>query len=213
MIVEDWPLENIKPYPGNPRNRSKSAVEKVAKSMDEFGVRQPIVVDEAGIILVGHTRREAAELRKMPTFPVHQALGLTEAQKRAYRIADNRTNEETTWNISALELEAANLGDIFTGLERDIFELPEAPASVKANAEKLKAAKKRGNKKMEAQGDTECYLVVVFPSRDARETACEELGLAKDERYVSASIIKLRLTGLPESHRNVSAPNRAGAHG
>ena len=213
MTVEDWPLERIIPYDRNPRKRSKKAVEKVAASIGEFGVRQPIVVDETGIILVGHTRREAAELRKMPTFPVHQAFGLSEAQKRAYRIADNRTNEENTWDIPALETELIGLDGMFTGLERDIFELPEAPASVKANAEKLKAAKKRGNKKMEAQGDTECYLVVVFPSRDARETACEELGLAKDERYVSASIIKLRLTGLPESHRNVSAPNRAGAHG
>ena len=213
MIVEDWPLEKIIPYDKNPRKRSKKAIEKVAASIQEFGVRQPIVVDEDGVILVGHTRRDAAELLALLTFPVHQALGLSEAQKRAYRIADNRTNEETTWDIPTLELEFAGLDGIFTGLERDIFELPEPPASVRENAEKLKAAKKRGNKKMESAGDTECYLVVVFPSRVARETACEELGLAKDERYISASIIKLRLTGLPEAHHAVSPPQRAGAHG
>ena len=213
MTVEDWPLERIIPYEANPRKRSKKAVEKVAASIREFGVRQPIVVDENGVILVGHTRRDAAALLEMKTFPVHQAVGLSEKQKRAYRIADNRTNEETTWDIPALELEFSGLDGIFTGLERDIFELPKAPQSVRENAEKLKAAKKRGNKKMAAQGDTECYLVIVFPSREAREATCEEIGLAKDERYVSASIVKLRLTGLPEAHHAVSAPHRAGAHG
>jgi len=108
MHVEDWPLERIKPYAGNPRKRSKKAVEKVAASIREFGPRQPIVVDEAGLILVGHTRRDAAALLKLDTFPVHQALGLSEAQKRAYRIADNRTNEETEWDddLLAIELKA-----------------------------------------------------------------------------------------------------------
>jgi len=108
MQIDDWPLERIKPYAGNPRKRSKKAVAKVAASIREFGPRQPIVVDEAGVILVGHTRRDAAALLGMPAFPVHQALGLTEAQKIAYRIADNRTNEETEWDddLLAIELKA-----------------------------------------------------------------------------------------------------------
>ena len=108
MHVEDWPLEKIIPFAGNPRKRSKKAVGKVAASIREFGPRQPIVVDEDGVILVGHTRRDAAALLGMATFPVHQAIGLTEAQKRAYRIADNRTNEETEWDddLLAIELKA-----------------------------------------------------------------------------------------------------------
>lgn len=109
MTVEDWPLERIIPYENNPRKRSKKAVEKVAASIREFGVRQPIVVDEAGIILVGHTRRDAAALLEMPTFPVHQAVGLSDAQKRAYRIADNRTNEETEWDDDLLSYELKGL--------------------------------------------------------------------------------------------------------
>lgn len=61
MQVTDWPLDKILPYPGNPRKRSKKSVAKIAASIKEFGPQQPIVVDEKGIILVGHGRRDAAE--------------------------------------------------------------------------------------------------------------------------------------------------------
>ena len=109
MDVSEWPLELIKPYAGNPRKRSKLAVEKVAASIREFGFRQPIVVDEAGVILVGHGRRDAAELLGLATAPVHQALGLSDSQKIAYRIADNRTNEESQWDEDLLTFELKGL--------------------------------------------------------------------------------------------------------
>ena len=109
LTVIEWPLKRIKPYSGNPRKRSQHAVEKVASSIREFGWRQPIVVDEAGVILVGHTRRDAAESLGMKSAPVHVATGLSEQQKRAYRIADNRTNEETEWDEELLSFELKGL--------------------------------------------------------------------------------------------------------
>lgn len=112
MLVEDWPLERILPYAGNPRKRSKKSIDKIAASIREFGPRQPIVVDEAGVILVGHGRRDAAAQLAMAMFPVHQALGLSQAQKTAYRIADNRTNEETEWDDEKLRLEFGSLGEL-----------------------------------------------------------------------------------------------------
>ena len=120
FLVEDWPLAKIQPYEQNPRVRSKSAVEKVAASIREFSWRQPIVVDETGVILVGHTRLAAARELGLKTAPVHQALGLSEHQKRAYRIADNRTNEETQWNEELLKLELQGLDGFdlsLTGLD------------------------------------------------------------------------------------------------
>lgn len=102
MNVEDWALTRIIPYEKNPRKRGKKAVEKLAASIKEFGWRQPIVVDEAGVILAGHGRYYAALHLQLETAPVHQALGLTEAQKKAYRIADNRTNEEAEWDEDLL---------------------------------------------------------------------------------------------------------------
>jgi ParB-like chromosome segregation protein Spo0J len=84
-------------------------VEAVAKSIKEFGFRQPIVVDKDGVIVVGHTRYKAALLLKLKTVPVHVAADLTPQQARAYRIADNRTNETAEWDIDLLPIELGEL--------------------------------------------------------------------------------------------------------
>ncbi len=101
--------ETLKPYPKNPRLISQAAIDKVLASVREFGWRQPIVVDEDGVILVGHTRRLAAIKGGYKLVPVHDALGLTEAQKKAYRLADNRTGEESEWDLPVLSAEIAAL--------------------------------------------------------------------------------------------------------
>lgn len=75
MHIEDWPLDRIRPYPNNPRVLRNTA-EKVAESIREFGWRQPIVVDEEGVVIIGHGRLAAAQLLKLPTAPVHIAAGL-----------------------------------------------------------------------------------------------------------------------------------------
>lgn len=122
FTVEDWPLERIIPYHKNARRKSQKAVEKLARSIEQFGVRQPIVVDEDGIILVGHTRRDAAQLLGMSSFPVHQALDLTEGQKKAYRLADNRTHDETSWDPDILGSELLDLKSLAVDLESTGFE-------------------------------------------------------------------------------------------
>lgn len=108
MAVEAWPIGKPKPYGANPRRNDK-AVPKVASSLREFGWRQPIVVDEKGVVIVGHTRLLAARSLGMTEVPVHVATGLTPAQVRAYRLADNRTNEEAEWDDAALASELAAL--------------------------------------------------------------------------------------------------------
>ena len=86
MKVEHRPIEGIKPYEGNPR-RNEAAVDAVAESIRQFGFRQPIVVDEDGVIVVGHTRYKAAFKLGLKTVPVHVAEGLTPEQLRAYRLS------------------------------------------------------------------------------------------------------------------------------
>lgn len=102
LKVESWPIERPVPYAKNPRKISAKAVGKVAASIKEFGFRQPIVVDEKDVVLVGHTRLLAAGQLGLEEVPVHRAEGLTAAQAKAYRLADNRTNEEAIWDLNLL---------------------------------------------------------------------------------------------------------------
>jgi ParB-like chromosome segregation protein Spo0J len=91
MKIEMRDLAEIRPFENNPRINDP-AVEAVASSIREFGFRQPIVVDEQGIIVVGHTRYKAALRLGLEQVPVHVAIGLTPVQIKAYRLADNQTN-------------------------------------------------------------------------------------------------------------------------
>jgi DNA modification methylase len=108
MLVEMWPIHDIRPYEGNPRVNDP-AVDAVAASIREFGFRQPIVVDEQGVIVVGHTRYKAALKLGLTTVPVHVAIGLSPAQLKAYRLADNQTARLSDWDYDRLPLELAEL--------------------------------------------------------------------------------------------------------
>jgi DNA modification methylase len=108
MHVEMRDIATIQPYPGNPR-RNDHAVDAVAASIREFGFRQPLVLDKNGVIVVGSTRYKAALKLGMKTVPVHVAKGLTPAQLKAYRIADNRTAEIADWDYELLVQELADL--------------------------------------------------------------------------------------------------------
>src|SRR5262249_32422941 len=92
----------------NPR-LNDAGVDAVAASIREYGFRQPIVVDEDGVILVGHTRYKAALKLKLEEVPVHVAVGLSPAQAKAYRIADNQTATLSAWDEDKLPLELAQL--------------------------------------------------------------------------------------------------------
>lgn len=108
MNIELRPLTEIKPYEKNPRVND-AAVEAVARSIREFGFRQPIVVDAAGVIVVGHTRWKAAKRLGLDKVPVHVARELTPEQAKAYRIADNATADLATWDLELLPSELSEL--------------------------------------------------------------------------------------------------------
>ena len=111
MKIENRPLADIKPYERNPR-QNDSAVDAVAASIREFGFRQPIVVDADGVVIVGHTRLKAAQQLGLEKVPVHVAGDLSDAQKKAYRIADNQTASIATWDLELLPIELAELKEL-----------------------------------------------------------------------------------------------------
>jgi DNA modification methylase len=154
VLVELWPIDRPKDYPKNARKWSAHAVERVAASIHEYGWRQPVVVDANDVIVIGHLRRAAGRFLGLTEVPVHVARDLTPAQIRGLRLADNRTNQEASWDEGLLALELLDLKDLdfnlgLTGFEDEelarllaaqdasegltdedaIPELPEAPIS------------------------------------------------------------------------------------
>ncbi len=101
MELSNWSTTDLRPYKKNPRIND-DAVKAVAKSIREFGFRQPIVVDAGGVIICGHTRWKAARESELKTVPVHVATDLSDAQIKAYRVADNKIAELTDWDYDSL---------------------------------------------------------------------------------------------------------------
>jgi DNA modification methylase len=116
MHIEMRPISSIKPYENNPRI-NEAAVDAVAASIKEFGFRQPVVVDEEDVIIVGHTRYKAAQKLGLTEIPVHVAKGLSPAQAKAYRIADNQTATLSQWNEDLLPIELAALQEMEYNLD------------------------------------------------------------------------------------------------
>lgn len=110
MKVELWPIDRLIPYARNPR-KNDASVDAVAASIKEYGFRQPIVVDEQRVIIVGHTRYKAAQKLGLTEVPVHVATGLTPAQIKAYRIADNSAGSKSEWDAELLKIELDDLPD------------------------------------------------------------------------------------------------------
>ena len=109
MKIEIADISSIKPYENNPRKLSEKAIETVAMSLKEYGFRQPIVVDKDRIIVVGHTRFRASKKLGFKEVPITIADNLTPEQINAYRIADNRTSEESEWDSELLKMELKEL--------------------------------------------------------------------------------------------------------
>lgn len=111
MEVKNVSIQDVKPYPNNPRDND-AGVDAVANSIKEFGWQQPIVVDKDNVIIVGHTRYKAAKKLGMDKVPVVVADKLTDEQVKAYRLADNKTGELTDWDDDLLNDELDDILDI-----------------------------------------------------------------------------------------------------
>lgn len=115
MNVIDVSIDNIIPYENNPRN-NENAVEKVTESIKQFGFKVPIIIDRDNVIVAGHTRLLAANKLGLKTVPCIIADDLTEEQVKAFRLADNKVSEFSTWNFEKLELEMSEIN-----LDMEIF--------------------------------------------------------------------------------------------
>ncbi len=122
--VELLNVQDLKEYDNNPRINKKS-IEKVADSIRSYGWKVPIVVDEDMVILAGHTRLSAAKLLNIDEVPVHIAKDLSEEQKTAYRIMDNKSQDYSEWDNKLLGLEFEKLSTSNFELDMTGFNLEE----------------------------------------------------------------------------------------
>ena len=107
MDIQNYKIEDIKPYPKNAKKHDAKQIKQVAKSIEEFGFNQPIVVDKSGVIIKGHGRREAAMRLGMSRVPVI-VQDLTEHEAMAARIADDKV-AESEWDNDFLKFEIGTL--------------------------------------------------------------------------------------------------------
>lgn len=113
METKTVAINEISPYKNNPR-KNDQAVDAVIESIKQCGYIAPIIVDENNIILAGHTRYKALKRLNYKQIDVVIKAGLTEEQKRKYRLLDNKTNELAEWDFDLLanELDGLDFGDL-----------------------------------------------------------------------------------------------------
>ena len=114
--VERWPIDRLVPYARNARTHSDAQIEQVAASIREWGWTNPVLVAEDGGIIAGHCRVLAGRQLGLAEVPVMLATGWSEAQKRAYVLADNQLGLNAGWNPELLRLELSEL----QGLDFDV---------------------------------------------------------------------------------------------
>jgi DNA modification methylase len=109
MNIETLPIDAVKEYDRNPRTINDAAIDAVAKSIQAFGFKVPILIDADGIIIAGHTRLRAARKLGLTEVPTIRAADLTPDQVKALRIADNKVASLTAWDMELLPIELADL--------------------------------------------------------------------------------------------------------
>ena len=121
--IEQWPLDRLLPYAANARTHPDEQVAQIAGSIAEFGFNVPCLVDERGVLVAGHGRLLAAQRLGLSQVPVIRLDHLTDAQARAYRIADNQIALNSGWDDALLSAEVARLKE--DGVDLELLGLPE----------------------------------------------------------------------------------------
>ena len=122
--VEIWPIDRLTANPRNARIHGPEQIEQIRASLREFGWTMPVLVRENGMLIAGHGRLEAAKHEGITEVPTIVARGWTEAQCKAYAIADNKLTESGEWSQELLRLELDDLRDVgfdlaLTGFDQD----------------------------------------------------------------------------------------------
>ncbi len=127
ICSQHMPVDALRPYANNPRTHSKKQVRQIADSIEEFGWTNPVLIDADNGVIAGHGRIAAARLLGMSNVPVMRVDHLTDVQKRAYIIADNKLAENAGWDDELLSIELQALLDLEINFDVELtgFEMGE----------------------------------------------------------------------------------------
>lgn len=178
MKIEYLSIDDIIPYENNPR-RNDEAVDYVANSIKEFGFKVPIIIDKDNVVVTGHTRLKASEKLGLKKIPVIYADDLTEDQIKAFRIADNKVSEFSSWDLEKLGLELEELGNIDLGLFGfEKFDEEESKIEIE-DIDGLVDIGDGGEKFAIELGEANNYVVLEFDTESEWEKAQEVLNLQR----------------------------------
>ena len=123
---KDYPfisISELKPYPNNARQHPAEQIDKIVNSINEFGLITPVIIDENNMILVGHGRTEAAKAAGLDSVPYRRITNLSDEQKRAYILADNKLSDLAEWDDELLQMELENITLDMSAFGFDDFEI------------------------------------------------------------------------------------------
>jgi len=125
MKIEHTPVRELRPYAANARTHSKKQVKQIARSIAKFGFCNPVLIDDTKQIIAGHGRVEAAKLLGIDAVPTCQLSHLSETDKRAYILADNKLAERAGWDKELLAIELQGLIELDVDIELTGFDTSE----------------------------------------------------------------------------------------
>lgn len=157
--VETWSIEKLIPYARNSRTHSDQQVAQIAASIKEWGFTSAILIDPQGGIIAGHGRLMAARKLGMKQVPVMIADGWTDAQKRAFVIADNKLAMNAGWDDELLALELGELGELGFDLNLVGFDSQEL-TKILGNSDVVE---------LEEEKYTEVFNIIVECSNEAEQ--------------------------------------------
>jgi hypothetical protein len=128
-------IDELRPYSRNPRTHSTAQINQIARSIERFGFTNPVLIDGSNLIIAGHGRMKAARSLGFSVVPVLRIEHLSEAEKRAYILADNRLAENAGWDRELLAIELQGLIDLDFDVELTGFEMPQIDLILEEAAE------------------------------------------------------------------------------
>src|SRR6185436_9186309 len=120
LKVQYLPATRIKPDPRNARTHPRKQIEQIVASIEAFGFINPLLIDESAVLIAGHGRLAAARKLVHQLVPVIEVKGLSEPEKRALKLADNKIAQNAGWDLELLKIELESLAKLDVGFNLEI---------------------------------------------------------------------------------------------